>query len=220
LQRRFNIRGRRAEGHANITAANVEIVLGAGELVIREGESPLMSGIFTSRTGTATSSDQKWQPEIHYTPSGSQGILTVHQPKPSGGDTNILHNSWDITLGREIPMDLMVVLGAGESVLEVGALNLSSLEVETGAGRTVVDLVRTKRDLDVTINGGVGEIILRIPRDIGVKIDAKEGTGKLNAAGLVRNDYTYTNALFEQSESTIRIAIDQAIGEITVEQMG
>jgi hypothetical protein len=64
-----------------------------------------------------------------------------------------------------VPTDLDVEMGARESDLDLDSLALTGLDLEMGAGETTVDLTGDyARDFDASIEGGVGEATVLVPR--------------------------------------------------------
>ena len=58
----------------------------------------------------------------------------------------------------EVPTDLRVEMGAGESNLDLDSLALTGLDLQMGAGKTTVDLTGDyTRGFDASIEGGVGD---------------------------------------------------------------
>ncbi len=99
-----------------------------------------------------------------------------------GGDAR---NEWDLRVNDDVPLDLNVQLGAGESDLDLDSLTLTAPDLSMGAGETTVDLTGDyERDLAANIEGGVGEATVRLPGEVGVRVDAEGGLGEINPEGL------------------------------------
>ena len=85
-------------------------------------------------------------------------------------------NEWGLRLNDEVPMDLSVNMGAGTSDLQLAGLSLTRLNVSLGAGKSTVDLTGDwARDLDVTIDTGAADITVRLPKDVGVRVEVDSG---------------------------------------------
>src|SRR3569832_1376247 len=93
-----------------------------------------------------------WQPEVDY----NDGTLRITQPNGGGTHVGDTKNEWDVRLNREVPVELHVTTGAGESHLDIGSLTLRRVEVETGVGEVQMDLRGSPmHDYEVRIRGGV-----------------------------------------------------------------
>ena len=73
------------------------------------------------------------------------------------------------------------------------------------------------RDLDVNINTGAANITVRLPRDVGVRVEVEAGVGRIEASGLRHDWNVYTNEAYGTSEVTLQINIVAGIGQINLE---
>ena len=87
-----------------------------------------------------------------------------------------------------------------------------------GAGDVTLDMAgEWQNDLDAKISGGLGEITLKLPGAVGVKINIDTGIGEVNASGLTRDGDTYSNDAYGVSDVTLRIDIDGGVGQINLD---
>jgi hypothetical protein len=189
-------------------SARVELRMGAGELSVRGGSPKLMDAEFSFRR-------LAMRPSIHYDASGSRGHLRIEEP--SGVHTNNSRYRWDLRLNDEKPLDLEVEFGAGEGRLDLGSLNLRSVDVHMGVGELRLDLRGTpKEDYSVHLRGGVGEATVYLPRGVGVVADAQGGIGGITAHGLEKRGGEYFNDAYGHSRTTVRLDIRGGIGSINL----
>jgi hypothetical protein len=73
------------------------------------------------------------------------------------------------------------------------------------------------RNLKASINAGAAILDLRLPREVGVRVDVESGPHTIVARGLNQDGGVYTNAAYGESEVTLRIEIDAGIGHINLE---
>lgn len=193
-------------------SAQVEISLGAGRLRVEGGSSRLMEGAFTYNI-------EEWRPEINYSVSETTGRLVVQPPPgieilPQVGTSQY---DWNLRMNSQVPMELAVVLGAGEGVLHLGDINITRLSVTTGAGSTIVDLRKNwPHDLHAEITGGVGEVTLQLPSTTGVRLETS-GLAVVNADDLVREGNVYVNQAFGQTANNLFMTFQAGIGALNVE---
>lgn len=115
-------------------------------------------------------------------------------------------------------MDLNVVVGGGTSDLLLTDLSLTRLYVNLGAGITTIDLRGNRtRDLDATIDAGAANLIVRLPKDIGVRVEVDSGPHTVDAPGLTWDGNAYTNAAYGVSGVMLHVNIEAGIGSITLE---
>jgi predicted small secreted protein len=193
-------------------AVRSKLQMGAGELNITGGADQLMEGEFSYNVSN-------WKPKVSYDVSGERGALTVKQG--SGGGVRLggdARNEWDISLNDEVPTDLVVEMGAGESDLDLDSLTLTGLDLQMGAGKTTVDLTGDyAQDFDASIQGGVGEATVLLPSEVGVKAKAEGGLGKINAKGLKREGDSYVNDAYGNSVVTLSVDVQGGVGQINLE---
>jgi hypothetical protein len=197
-------------GDAN--AVNAEIQMGAGKLDVSGGASELLEASFTYNV-------EELDPRATYT----NGRLEVRDSGVNMGiaslaDLDEFRNEWDLKLNEDVPMEMKINLGAGPSNLALGALALTSLNINGGAGEITIDLTGTWRnDLDARIAGGLGDLHLTLPREVGVRIEVDPGIGVVDASGLTRDGNTYTNDAYGVSDATLRIHINGGVGNISAD---
>jgi hypothetical protein len=192
-------------------SANVQIEFPAGELKVQSGTSNLMDARFRYNV-------DDWQPQVNYSESGTQGELVVSQPGddkvPVGGG---LVNEWEIQLSETIPMDLLIRTGAGNSQLDLGGLDMNSLTVETGAGVTTVDLTGNwQHDVDVSIQGGVGELTVNLPAEMGVRVEMETALVTVTVDGLTRDENGYVNQAFGTAPHTLTLNLQAGVGSVVL----
>ena len=109
-------------------------------------------------------------------------------------------------------------MGAGESDLDLDSLALTGLDLEMGAGETRVDLTGDyARDFDVSIEGGVVEATVLVPSEVGVRVRAEGGLGKINAEGFQREGEAYVNDAYGGSDVSLNVDVRGGVGSINLE---
>src|ERR687894_151573 len=192
-------------------SARAQLKMGAGELNLTGGADQLMEGDFSYNVSD-------WKPKVSYDVSGQKGELVVEQGSANGGNlSGGARNEWDISLNDEVPTDLVVQLGAGESNLDVDSLTVTGLDLQMGAGKSTVDLTGDyAQDFDASIEGGVGEATVLLPSEVGVKAKAEGGLGKVNAKGLEKVDDSYVNDTYGESDVNLSVDVQGGVGEINL----
>ncbi len=108
---------------------------------------------------------------------------------------------WDVGLSADVPMNLTISTGVGESVLDLRDLQLRGLTVKAGVGKVTLNLPSMEESyavsldsgtgeadirieegaaLTFTISGGVGDIYIDVPDDAAVRLDGKTGVGNIS----------------------------------------
>jgi len=193
------------------STVNAQIEFPAGELKVEGGANSLMEASFRYNVAD-------WQPQVKYSENGEQGDLLVNQPRddklPVGGG---LINEWTVQLANDVPMNLTIITGAGNAELDLGALDLSKLEVQTGAGVTNVNLDGTwQHDLDVSIEGGVGELTVNLPAAMGVRVNKETALVNVSADGLIVDGNGYINRAYGTAPYTLTLKLQAGVGSVVL----
>jgi hypothetical protein len=192
-------------------SVSVKIKMGAGDLKVNGGAEKLLGADFMYNVA-------ELKPEVKFT----GGTLVIWEPGNEGRidwrGIKDFRNEWSLRFNNELPMDLSVEIGAGFGDLQLADLSLTGLDVTLGAGQSTVDLSGDwARDLDVAINTGAANVTVRLPKDIGVRVEVDRGPTMINAPDLKQEGNVYTNAAYGVSEATLHIDMRAGIGEINLE---
>lgn len=189
--------------------ARVEVHMGAGELNLDGGSPKLMDADFQYNIPS-------WKPEVRYTSSGFRGDLTIEQPHGGSMRSNVTYK-WNIHLNDQLPMDVVTHLGAGEARLNLGEMNLRSLEVHMGVGELRLDLRgKPQRDYSVQVHGGVGHATIYLPSNVAVVAEASGGIGHIEMRGLEQRNGEWINPAHERAAVTIHLNVSGGVGDIQV----
>jgi len=187
----------------------VELKMGAGELNVDGGSPKLMDANFEYNVPS-------WKPVVRYNASGFRGQLSVEQPGGSHGGSRVDYK-WNLKLNDQVPMDVVANLGAGEARMNLGTLNLRSVEVNMGVGEARVDLKGSpQRDYNVKVSGGIGHAMVYLPNDVGIVATAHGGIGDITVRGLEKRGDQYINPAHEHAAVTIHLDVEGGIGQIEI----
>lgn len=198
------------DGAAGLTAS---ISMGAGQLSVSGGATGAMDATYVF-------SDEEWRPEVHYAVADGEGTLSVSSPTRARIDlTERMRYEWDIALADDLPLDLSIAMGAGESELVLGSLDLRRLSVDMGAGDATIDLVGApEHDLEAEINAGAGAFTLRVPAGVGVRIVGyQDGIGSYRADGFRQDGDALVNDAYGDAPVSFKIVLRRGLGDVTVE---
>jgi hypothetical protein len=177
---------------------------------------------------------------------------------------NQLQQSANVAFSPSTELDLAVNLGAVDADLELGGLRLASLDLQTGASRSVVRFSRPNstrcRSAELTsgaaelsvvslgnsrcdrvqVEGGVGsvtldfggawtsssrvsvrmamgQLTLRLPRRLGVRVTMDKFLSSFDSAGMVRQGNTFTTPGYDRADRTLDLEVTAAVGGVRVE---
>ena len=192
-------------------AVHMRVDIPAGELRIEGGAEHLLQSDFSFGGGWSA-------PTVDYSVENGVGTLRISQE--GGGQFMVKSdNTWNLKVSDDTPLELKVDMGAGRGELNLSKVDLTRLDVDIGAGQVNVDLTGARgKDLQAVIQGGVGEAIVRLPKNMGVVATVHGGLGSIDVHGLKEESGKYVNAAYGKSPNTLRLTVEGGIGHIKLEQ--
>ena len=137
-------------------SVDVQLNLAVGDLTLSGGAADLMNAEFRYNIPA-------WKPEVNYSVNGTQGTLTIRQPRVSNLPFRNAENHWDVHLRDVLPMDLAVRSDTGDSDLHLIGLEVSSLTLDSDTGDVRVDLAGRYASLgSVGLKSDTGDCRLRM----------------------------------------------------------
>jgi hypothetical protein len=109
-------------------------------------------------------------------------------------------------------------VGAADfTATNLGNLNADRLDFSAGVGEVVLDFGgEWSRDLEVQVAMGLGSLELRIPEDIGVRLNKDSFLTSLDAPALVKDGDRYYSKNWDEADRRMTIDIDAAFGSIRI----
>lgn len=172
----------------------------------------------------------------------------------------------EILLGRDVPTDLRLAVGAAETEIELGGIPLTRFRMATGASETrirfgepnpaTMDELRVQagasdfrmvelgnarfqrmrfegaigdvtldfsgawsHDARASVRMGLGSLHLRIPADLGVRLEKATVLTSFSALGFEEVDGGYQSENWGSAEHHLELEVDAAFGSIQVERL-
>jgi hypothetical protein len=123
---------------------------------------------------------------------------------------------WDLRFHPDVALGLEIDLGAGETRADLHDLRVDELVADFGAGRVEVTLP-AQGQLDVSLNGGIGEIVVYVPRDMAVRVRAETAlVERTMPPGYTQEDNVFTSPDYEDADHKAEITLNLAIGRVLV----
>jgi hypothetical protein len=124
--------------------------------------------------------------------------------------------TWSLGINPDVPLDLEIGLGVGESTIDLTDMIVNDLDVSMGVGRSVV-LLPAEGRFRARIEGAIGETVIVVPQGMGVRITTDTGL----ASSQVPDDYrceddTCTSPGYGSADDHVDLEASQAIGSLTL----
>jgi hypothetical protein len=147
------------------------------------------------------------------------GELDLTGLQLAGLDLDVGAGDFEVRFDEPNEADMRhLTLDAGASRLEVigiGHAGPEQVNVQGGVGDMTLDLTGTwPGSADVKITAGVGSVTLRLPDDVGVRVETEGGLTSVDASGLRRTGDAYVNDAFGEADTELRVQITAGVGSI------
>lgn len=203
----------RIEVTGDALKATIEMGAGVLKLDSRDSDPAAIETEFSYRP-------QELQPTVEHSVDGSLTVVSVTQPEFA--ELALLDaqvdSRWKASLPTSIPTDLVVRLGAGEGDLDLRGMALRFFALEQGAGDVSIDLSEQDRDLMAQATLGAGEVTIKVPADVRVRVTGyADGLGDWSAPGFTKVDGALVNAAYaDESLPLIEFDVQRGVGQINV----
>ncbi|NDJ60404.1 MAG: hypothetical protein GYB67_04715 [Chloroflexi bacterium] len=119
------------EAEEPVESLNVAVQTQITDLTIRGAANAILDGAFFYN-------DERLQPQVDYRVQMQTGDLAIRQPGLDGFAIGTFFSEWDLALNGMTPLALNVRGAGGDTLLELGDLNLTALDVATADGSATV----------------------------------------------------------------------------------
>jgi hypothetical protein len=211
-----------------------EINFAVGDLNIKPCSNHLAEGEYNY-------SDEKLKPVISFNEESGKGYLKIsafddNEDKDYNDSDSC---QWNIALNKNIKNGITVKMIAGkgnidlhdcaitrfETKMAAGELDINlrntsvpNLNFKAIAGEAVIDLSgKWKNDLNADIKGGVGEITLKLPSQVGIRMNITGLIGDIDTPGFTKEGNTYTNDSYGKTDETLYIELTGGVGNVSIE---
>ena len=130
----------------------------------------------------------------------SQTLIDISEPNP------------------EMMSRASIDIGAADfTIRNLGNLNTPRIEIDAGLGDIELGFTGDwQQDARVSVDMGLGSLVLRFPRGLGVRLDKDTFLTSLDSEGLVRHGDSYYSLDYDEVEYQITVDVDAAFGSIRV----
>lgn len=183
---------------------------------------------------------ERWKPDISYEEKNDKGYLEIISTDESWNYNSDNENKtqWKIGLSEKVTHDISIDVSAGEANIDLQDCKINRFYFDIGAGEAHINLRNTsvphfsfdggageaeidlsgewENDLDATIDGGVGEITLILPSDIGIELNITGILGERNVPGFYKDGSHFTNKLNGKTKHNLFLDVSGGIGTVNV----
>lgn len=124
---------------------------------------------------------------------------------------------WNLRLSNEIPFTLELETGANQSVVDLREVRVTRLNVQTGASSTDITLPASGH-VTAEAHVGAAELKMRVPQGVAGRIRSQSGLAEIDVD---RNRFPYLNGVYESPDfgtnpNRVDITIEAGVGKVSV----
>ncbi|NJM14927.1 MAG: hypothetical protein HC896_05685 [Bacteroidales bacterium] len=203
----------------------------AGEINIRPSTKQLLESKYVFF-------EEEDRPVINYEEIKGVGHLRIEAPNTENTSAGNDSCTWDIALGKSLCNSVYIKALACQGNINLEGCALKRFEFEMLAGEANINLRNTSvpvfvfrafagetniilsgkwnNDLNAIIKGGMGEMNIVLPNQLGIKMNITGLLGEKNVPDFKKEGTNYTNHLYGKTDCTLYLDITGGIGEINV----
>jgi hypothetical protein len=184
---------------------------GAGELRVDASATP--DALFTGTFGGGI--DARVQ---HSGDTARAELRTPADNFPMVGFTGAGELNWQVGLNPNLPLSLHFELGASHNLLDLRALQVKELRLQTGASRTEIDFPERAGSTRATIRSGAASVVLRVPAGVAARIHAQGGLASIqvDTQRFPRLGSDYASPDYDTAPNRLDIDVETGVGAVEV----
>jgi len=200
-------------------SVRVTVDAGIGELYVDGGSSELLNADFRYNI-------DELEPEVTYDVDGDTGRLRVSSKDNINViPTGQIESEWRLQFAEDVPLEMDLKLGLGDSDLDLSDLTVTSLDVGAGAGR--LDLNVGNQTLDrLKVEAGLGDVKINVAGGTIGRFDFQSGAGstKIDLRGAWEDDLVATIegglgdlTVIVPRDTAVRIDVNLGLGDVNAD---
>jgi Domain of unknown function (DUF5668) len=142
----------------------------------------------------------------------------IHFNMDENDDTNIdIKNQLDVKINEKPQWSLDIELGAGKADIDLSTLIVKKISLKTGVASTEIKLGDKADKTEVTVESGVAEVEISVPKGVGCRLETKDAALNMNDFdGFTKNGSSYETANFQGSKKQIVISFKSGLSKLKV----
>jgi hypothetical protein len=125
---------------------------------------------------------------------------------------------WSVSLNETIPLSLDLQTGANEARIDLSSLQVTDLQLQTGASSTQVTLPANAGHTRAVIRSGAASVSVRVPSGVAARIKAHGGLAdiRIDRSRFPRAGGVYESEDYASAQNRVDIDIETGVGSVDV----
>jgi hypothetical protein len=198
------------------TGARIAVFHGAGRLLVQGGAGPGEAARGTFVGGLEYDAQREGELLNLNLRVAGQGLAATLLPwrwiKTRGAE-------WSVQLNEQVPLTLKIEGGASDNRLDLSALQVRELQIETGASATKLTLPSNAGQTRGAISCGAGGVEVRVPAGVAARIEAHSGLAevKVDRSRFPRvGSGLYESPDYETAANKVDLRVEAYLGSLEV----
>ena len=203
---------------AGAKSAIVTLELGTGNLSLDGGTTD--QGL---ATGTLEYYENRGAPEQSVSTAGDKAVLTLRQVQGNNFDIGSWFSpnrgpEWNVHLNPSIPISINADLGTGNSTLDFSQLKVTDIGINSGTGNSTLVFPANAGHVTGKVEGGVGNLSLKIPDSLQARLDVSSGIGNINVDSRFtkQGDNIYISSGYADAPNKLDLKLDVGVGNVEI----
>jgi len=195
----------------DIERAEVTIKAGASMLVVDTApQSEIVDATLESNVSRLSQKSVR---------DGSTQRITLAMQGSSGWWIGDVRSAWDVQLTRRLPLDINIDTGASNANIDFSQAQLRTLDIDAGASKLVLTLGDRETSASVNLDAGASSIIIRVPKDSGIRVTLDRGLVSTQLGDLQEvDDNTFESSGYADADNKIQITGKIGASSFTIER--
>ena len=146
-------------------------------------------------------------------------VLHLDMQMPTQATLSTDKHDWKFGLNHEIPMSLSLSTAASQGTLDLSALQLSEIRLQSGTSELTVILPAHARYTLVQVESGAEAIRLFVPEGVAAHIRAKEDLEvvQIDKWRFPSIGHVYESEAYDEAEHRVDIHINEGVRQISIQ---
>lgn len=130
-----------------------------------------------------------------------------------------IRNVLDVNLTRNLPLTLKIDTGASNINADMSMARLKAITIKTGASGVTLKLGEKELLTDVNIESGISSILIKVPNNVGIRLELENGLTSNSLADLNKVDGNILETTgYSQSRNKVKIMSKIGLSSFTIER--